>query len=161
MSSSSGPSASYDSREPPGMMLGPFSAPSSPPEMPVPTKCRSCPRSAASRRRVSSKCALPPSTTMSPGSRRGTSESMVASVGPPALTMITIRRGRSRLATNSSMLPAGTNEPSSPCARIISSVRAWVRLYSATVCPCRAKLRARLLPMTARPTTPTWAEAAL
>ena len=36
--SSSGPSDSYASLVPPGMMLGPLSAPSSPPEMPVPTK---------------------------------------------------------------------------------------------------------------------------
>ena len=43
------------------MIDGPFSAPSSPPETPMPTKCRSRSRSAASRRRVSLKCALPPS----------------------------------------------------------------------------------------------------
>ena len=85
MFSSSGPRASYDSREPPGMMLGPLRAPSSPPEMPAPTKCRPCSRSAASRRRVSSKWALPPSTTMSPASRCGTSSSITASVGRAGL----------------------------------------------------------------------------
>ncbi len=72
-----------------------------------------------------------------------------------------IRRGRSRLATKSATDSAGTNAPSVPCAAIIASVRAWVRLYRATAYPRLAKLRARLLPITARPTTPTWAEAGL
>ena len=157
MFSSSGPRASYDSREPPGMMLGPFRAPSSPPEIPAPTKCRSCRRRAASRRRVSSKWALPPSTTMSPGSRCGTSSSMTASVGAPALTMMMTRRGRSRLATNCSMDDAGRKLPSSPCVCMRWSVLAWVRLKRATVCPRLAKLRARLLPITASPITPTCA----
>ena len=47
-----GPRAAYDSFEPPGMIDGPVSAPTSPPEMPVPTKCRPSSRSCASRRRV-------------------------------------------------------------------------------------------------------------
>jgi len=38
---------------------------------------------------------------------------------------------------------------------VIASVRARLRLYRATVYPRLAKLRARLLPITARPTTPT------
>ena len=49
------------------MIDGPGSAPSSPPDTPTPTKCRPFSASAASRRRVSSKCALPASMTMSPG----------------------------------------------------------------------------------------------
>ena len=53
--------------EPPGMIDGPLSAPSSPPDTPMPTKCRPCSLSLASRRRVSWKCALPPSMIMSPG----------------------------------------------------------------------------------------------
>ena len=52
--SSSGPSDSYDSFEPPGMMLGPLSAPSSPPDTPAPTKWSPLSRNAFSRRRVSS-----------------------------------------------------------------------------------------------------------
>ena len=53
ISSSSGPSDLYDSAGPPGMIDGPFSAPSSPPEMPAPTKCRPRSRIAFSRRMVS------------------------------------------------------------------------------------------------------------
>ena len=68
----------------------------------MPTKCRPCSFSACSRRRVSVKWALPPSTTMSPSSSSGTSSSITASVGSPALTMITIARGCSMLATKSS-----------------------------------------------------------
>ena len=77
------------------MIDGPFSAPSSPPDTPMPTKCRPCSRSAASRRRVSLKCALPPSTIMSPASSSGANSSITASVAGPALTMMTRRRGRS------------------------------------------------------------------
>ena len=53
ISSSSGPSDLYDSAGPPGMIDGPLSAPSSPPEMPAPTKCRPRSRIAFSRRMVS------------------------------------------------------------------------------------------------------------
>jgi len=80
---------------------------------------------------------------------------MVASVAAPAWTIMMIRRGRSREATNSAISTAGRNEPSAPWAAIIASVRARLRLYRATVYPRLAKLRARLLPITARPTTPT------
>jgi hypothetical protein len=45
-------------------------------------------RSAASRRRVSAKCAFPQSITMSPGSINGDNSSITASVGPPACTMM-------------------------------------------------------------------------
>ena len=53
---------------------------------------------------------------------------MVASVGGPAFTMIRMRRGRSRLATNSCTEAEGRNLPSSPWAATSASVRAWVRL---------------------------------
>ena len=136
------------------MMLGPFSAPSSPPETPHPTKCRPRSRSAASRRRVSMKCALPQSMTMSPWSSSGTSSSITASVASPALTMMMMARGRLRLATNSSIESAGTNVPSSPCSLTRLRVRSGERLCNATAYPCRARLRARLRPITARPVTP-------
>src|SRR5512144_1726266 len=96
---------------------------------------------------------------MSPGSRCGTSAAIVASVGAPALTIITMRRGRRRLATNSATDAAGTNVPSAAYSAISAVVRAWVRLKTATGYPCRATLRARLLPITARPTTPICAGA--
>ena len=83
------------------MIDGPFSAPSSPPEMPVPTKLMPVSRTAFSRRIVSVKRALPPSTMMSPGSKTSTSESITASVGPPALTMMIAVRGFCSAAANS------------------------------------------------------------
>ena len=79
--------------EPPGMIDGPSSAPSSPPEMPAPTKLMPVSRTARSRRMVSVKSALPPSTMMSPGSNTLTSSSMTASVARPACTMMIAVRG--------------------------------------------------------------------
>ena len=64
-----GPSVTHASSEPPGMIDGPLSAPSSPPEMPAPTKLMPVSRTAFSRRMVSVNSALPPSTMMSPGSK--------------------------------------------------------------------------------------------
>ena len=55
--------------EPPGMMEGPLSAPSSPPETPVPMKRSPFASSSFVRRIESGKCELPPSMTMSPGAR--------------------------------------------------------------------------------------------
>jgi hypothetical protein len=53
---------------------------------------------------------------------------MVASVAGPAFTMIRMRRGRSRLATNSCTEVEGRNAPSSAWAATSVSVRALVRL---------------------------------
>src|SRR5829696_6911492 len=136
------------------MMLGPSSAPTSPPDTPAPTKWTPCRRRAASRRRVSSKWALPPSISTSSTSSSGTSSSMTASVGSPALTITTMRRGRCSEATNSAVVSDGTNVPSSPNCSTSAVVRADVRLWTATANPWRARLRARLRPMTARPVTP-------
>ena len=131
MFSSIGPSDSYDCGEPPGMIDGPFSAPSSPPDTPMPTKWMPASRRAASRRRVSMKCALPPSMIMSSCSRSGANSSITASVAAPAFTMMTRRRGRSRLATNSCAVRAGTNVPSWPNSSMMASVLAVVRLCRA------------------------------
>ena len=114
------------------MMLGPLSAPSSPPETPHPTKCRPWSRSAASRLRVSVYWELPQSTTMSPSSSNGTSSSITASVPAPAFTMMMTTRGRRRLATKPAMVSLGTNVPSSPCSRTSVRVRSADRLCSAT-----------------------------
>ena len=57
---------------------------------------------------------LPPSTTMSPGSRSAASSSMTASVPAPALTMMMIRLGRSMESTKSSIDSAGMKVPSEP-----------------------------------------------
>ena len=79
---------------------------------------------------------------------------MVASVAKPALTIRMMRRGRSSEATKSANSAEGTKSPSWPCSAIISSVRAEVRFHTATRCPRRARLRARLEPITAIPMTP-------
>ena len=148
-----GPSVSYDSTVPPGMSEGPFSAPSSPPEMPAPTKLMPVSRTAFSRRMVSVNSALPPSTMMSPGSKTLTSSSMTASVALPAFTMMIAVRGVCRLSASSCIVAALT-KPASGCAAMRSSVLDVVRLYTATVLPSRlARLRARFEPITARPTT--------
>ena len=109
---------------PPGMIDGPLSAPSSPPETPVPTKCRPRAASASSRRMVSGKCALPASTTMSPDSSSGSSSSITASVAAPALTMITTLRGRASDATKSAIDSDGTKSPSCPASSISDCVLA-------------------------------------
>ncbi len=48
----------------------------------------------------------------------------------------------------------GMKSPSSPCSSISASVRPWLRLCTATCNPLRARFRARLRPITARPVTP-------
>ena len=79
---------------------------------------------------------------------------MTASVGSPALTMISTRRGFSSAARNSGIVSLRTNLPSEPCSASSASVLAIDRLCSATVYPWWAKLRAMFEPMTARPVTP-------
>ena len=118
-----GLSVFHDSSVPPGIMDGPSSAPSSPPDTPQPTKCRPRAEIAFSRRIVSGKCALPASTMMSPGSMRSASASIIASVGAPALTMMIAVRGLASESTNSSIVFAGKNWPSSPCSAMSFSVR--------------------------------------
>ena len=100
MDSRIGLRVTHASAEPPGMIEGPLSAPSSPPEMPAPTKLMPVARTAASRRMVSVKRALPPSTMMSPGSNTFTSSSMTASVPRPACTMMIAVRGFCSAAAN-------------------------------------------------------------
>src|SRR3954454_18383903 len=136
------------------MMLGPFSAPSSPPETPTPRK-RS-PRSAIalSRRWVSRKCELPPSTIVSPSSSSGASSSITASTAGPAFTMVMIVRGRSSACTNSSVVPLDVIGPSEPCSAMNCSVLDAVRLCTAIGMSWWATLRARLAPITARPVRP-------
>ena len=122
-----GPSVSYASAEPPGMIDGPCSAPSSPPEMPAPTKFSPRSRRASSRRMVSWKFALPPSTMMSPGSKRSASWSITASVPAPAWTMMIAVRGLVSEATNSSMSSLAT-KPASGCSSTSRRVRSGERL---------------------------------
>ena len=51
---------------PPGIKLGPHNAPSSPPEMPMPTNMRLAASTSFERRSESVKSELPPSMIMSP-----------------------------------------------------------------------------------------------
>src|SRR4051794_11554261 len=146
----------YASRSPPGMIDGPCSAPSSPPDTPVPMKRRPRSRHSSVRRRVSRKRELPPSITMSPSSSSGSSASITPSTGAPALTMTMIRRGLSSESTNSSSDSAAANLPSSPCSAMNSRVRSAERLCTATGTSRLAMLRARLAPITASPVTPIW-----
>ena len=106
------------------MIEGPSRAPSSPPDTPEPTKCRPLAFSSFSRRIVSGKWALPASMMMSPSSSSGTSSSITASVGPPALTMMITRRGRSSEATKSAIDSDGMKVPSSPWSATSDSVLA-------------------------------------
>ena len=103
-----GPRVSHASAEPPGMIDGPSSAPSSPPEMPAPTKLMPVSRTAFSRRIVSVNRALPPSTMMSPGSKTSVRASITASVPRPACTMMIAVRGFVSEAANSAYVWAAT-----------------------------------------------------
>src|SRR4051812_10510808 len=138
------------------MMLGPRSAPTSPPDTPVPMKRRPRSRHSSVRRRVSRKRELPPSITMSPSSSSGVRSSITPSTGAPAFTITMIRRGLSNDETNSSSDSAAANLPSSPYSSMNSRVRSGERLCTATGTSRLAMLRARLAPITARPVTPIW-----
>src|SRR5215203_5517156 len=136
------------------MMLGPFSAPSSPPDTPTPRKRRPRSAIALSRRWVSRKCELPPSTMVSPSSSSGASSSITASTAGPALTMAMIVRGRSSAWTNCAVVPVPVIGPSEPCSAMNCSVLDAVRLCTAIGMSWWATLRARLAPITARPVRP-------
>jgi hypothetical protein len=96
------------------MRLGPNRAPSSPPDTPEPTKSSPLSVNAFSRRTVSVHSALPPSMRQSPVSSSGVSESTTASVPGPALTRITMRRGRLIDLTKSAGDAAGMIAPPGP-----------------------------------------------
>ncbi len=79
-------------------MLGPFSAPSSPPETPVPMYSRPFDFDVlACGARCRRKCVLPPSMITSPGESSGISCSMSSSTAGPALTISITLRGAARL----------------------------------------------------------------
>ena len=138
------------------MIDGPSSAPSSPPETPVPMKRSPRSRHSSVRRRVSAKCELPASMTMSSSSSSGARSPITPSTGAPALTMTMIRRGRSSAATKSCKDSAAVKSPSSPYSAMNSCVLPAVRLWTAVSTPRRAMFRARFAPMTASPVTPIW-----
>ena len=144
----------YASGSPPGMIDGPSSAPSSPPDTPVPMKRRPFDWHSFDRRIVSWKCELPASMMMSPSSSSGVRSPITPSTGPPALTITMIRRGFSSDWTKSSSDSVPVNLPSSPKSFMNSSVFDAVRLCTEIGTSRLAMLRARFAPMTARPVTP-------
>ncbi len=86
------------------MIDGPCSAPSSPPETPVPMKWMPALASSWLRRMVSLKKVLPPSISTSPLLSSGFSSAITASVPAPACTISRMRRGFSSEATNFSIV---------------------------------------------------------
>ena len=122
-----GPIVSQASTEPPGMIEGPLRAPSSPPEMPAPTKLMPVSRTAFSRRMVSVNSELPPSMMMSPGSKTFTSSSMTASVPLPACTMMSAVRGFESCRRTPGR-PSSSTKPASGCSDASASVFSGLRL---------------------------------
>ena len=106
--------SAYAAGSPPGMMLGPSSAPSSPPDTPTPMNRMPLAAHSSVRRTVSGKCELPASMMMSPSSSSGVSSSITASTGLPALTITMIFRGVSSAATKSSVVSQPVKGPSWP-----------------------------------------------
>mmetsp|Transcript_2881 Transcript_2881/g.8669 ORF Transcript_2881/g.8669 Transcript_2881/m.8669 type:complete len:244 (-) Transcript_2881:37-768(-) len=140
---------------PPGKKAGPFLAPSSPPLIPMPRKRRPFASSSSARRVWSRKCAFPVSTMISFASKTPQSCLMVASVGPPAFTRMSARRGFLSAFLKSSMVLQPWRLVLSLCASMNFSMVSVVRLNTATWKPLSAMFSARLLPITARPMTPT------
>src|SRR5579875_2073336 len=138
------------------MMLGPLRAPSSPPETPAPMNTIPRSRSAASRRWVSRKNALPPSISTSPSSRWGATSSITASVAGPAWTIDMSTRGRASAPTHSCTVSRPLIGPSEPCSSTKRVMRLAVRLWTTTGMPWWATLRARFAPIVARPVRPKW-----
>ncbi len=139
---------------PPGMIEGPWRAPSSPPDTPVPMYSMPLLSACLVRRMVSSKLLLPPSMMMSPASRCGSRDSMNSSTAEPALTINITRRGRlSSLTSSSSEWAPMSLVPLAGPARK-SSTLLTVRLKTATVKPFSSMFRTRFWPMTARPINP-------
>ena len=92
----------------------------------MPMNLRLIASSSTVRRSVSPNSELPPSIMMSPSSRNGISSLITASTGAPALTIISILRGRSREATNSAIV----NVPLKffPAARVAKNLSVLSRL---------------------------------
>lgn len=108
-------------------MLGPFSAPSSPPLIPMPMKWMDFFAQDVWRRSVSLYRLLPPSITISSLSKRGRRSFKTMSTGSPAFTIKIILRDFSRRLTSSfKVFAPAKNSP--PCSWINSAVFSVVRL---------------------------------
>ena len=136
------------------MIDGPFRAPSSPPETPVPINRIPFAASAFVRRVESLNSELPPSITMSPVSRCGVIWSIIWSTVSPAFTISITRRGRfSRLVSSSIECAPTTSVPFASFA-IKSSTFETVLLNTATLNPWSFMFRTRFCPITASPIRP-------
>ena len=131
IASSTGRTCAYASAGPPGMMDGPYRAPSSPPDTPTPMKCSPFCFHASSRLRVSWNQELPQSSNTSPGCSSGSSLSIIESTAAPAVTISMMRRGRSSAATKSSSLAWPFRLSGAPFSRR-SSKRSGCRSHTAT-----------------------------
>ena len=153
MASNTGRNTSHVDTGPPGMMLGPLRAPSSPPDTPAPTNRNPLDESQASRRSVSVYRLLPQSTTMSPASSRGISASITASTGAPACTITRMRRGEVKLSTKACKVSVARMRLPTCCATK-ACVVVVVRLNTLTANPRLSMLSTRFWPITARPIRP-------
>ena len=149
-----GRSSGQAAAEPPGMIEGPCRAPSAPPETPAPTYSRPCASTSPTRRAVSAKWELPPSTMTSPGSSTASSPAMMSSTGWPARTMSSSRRGRASRPASSANDQAGRMPVPAPGPARNSPMRAGVWLWTATPNPWSRRLSARFWPITPRPIRP-------
>ena len=140
---------------PPTIIDGPNRAPSSPPETPIPTKCRSCFASSALRRRVSWKFALPPSMIVSPGDNSGKTVAIMMSIGLVDGIMNRITRGVCRPSTKLSSVVKACRLPDRSSASFMNSpIQEVSRLVTATSKPLSAMFSASALPIVPSPKIP-------
>jgi len=139
------------------MREGPLRAPSSPPEIPIPTNRMPLVSNSSPLLIVLGYHSLPPSTMISPASIYLLMALIVRSTGFPACTNNTTLRGRfSFLMKSSGPLEPTMGSPPSPLARFTVSATLIGDLFpTQTVNPCDAIFRAKFCPMTASPYRPT------
>ena len=138
---------------PPAMIAGPWRAPSSPPETPIPMTRNG--RPAALRRLVSWKFALPASITRSSGASSGASAASWSSTAAPAGTIRMIARGGRIAATKAARLSVGVMRGArSPALALKAWVTLVVRFQTAIGNPFSAMFSARAAPIVPRPISP-------
>jgi len=139
------------------MREGPLRAPSSPPEIPIPTNRMPLVSNSSPLLIVLGYHSLPPSTMISPASIYLLMALIVRSTGFPACTNNTTLRGRfSFLMKSSGPLEPTMGSPPSPLARFTVSATLVGDLFpTQTTNPCDAIFRAKFCPMTASPYKPT------
>lgn len=143
---------------PPGIMDGPFNAPSSPPDMPQPTKRIPFFANSATRRAVSRKSEFPPSIIMSPFAKCGSSRAAISSTASPALTISIAIRGLASDFANSAMSSVPKKFlPLPRPSRNFLTAESFLEcglLYTDTANPLSSRLSASEAPITPRPIKP-------